>query len=269
LNHKLDPLKHKILIAVDSQTSTDMLLAKVQSLLNSTHVKYVSAFKLDGLLTPKALIPAQRENGSDDILQKIEFEMDFEKETTSRWMNFEVMKEFEGVDQLISYTTVCDLLLIENVNAFEQYDNQELQDLIQKVHCPIAILPERVDHDSIIIVNDSSLDIVSLTKSFLNLFKPELRKLPVSVFVDTPENDSHIHNEKAFIDYLKLYFKNIGIQLMDCDEASCVEEHLSKERLKPIILMNTKSMKGFSQKSFFKSGPLENLITFVIKSDEK
>jgi hypothetical protein len=246
-----------------------MLLAKVQSLLNDTHMKYVSAFKLDSLLRPKAIASAKRKVQSDEIIEKIEFEMHFEKEATARWMNYEVMKDFEDVEQLISYTTVCDLLLIENVNAFEQYDRQELQDLIQRVHCPIAILPERVDHDSIIIVNDSSLDIVSLTKSFLNLFKPELRKLPVSVFVDTPENDSHIHNEKAFIDYLKLYFKNIGIQLMDCDEASCVEEYLSKESLKPIILMNTKSMKSFSQKSFFKSGPIENLITFVIKSDEK
>jgi len=246
-----------------------MLLSKVESLLNTTHMKYVSAFKLDSVLKPKT-VTAGKEQGEPqhDFIEKIEFEMNFQKEATARWMNFEAMKDFEDVDQLVSFSTVCDLLLIESLHAFEQYDKKEMQELIDRVHCPVAILPENVDHDSIIIVNDSSLDIVQLTKSFLNLFKPELRKLPVSVFVDTPENDAHISNERVFIDYLKLYFKNMGTQLMDCDPASCIEEYLSKEHLKPIILMNSKSMKNFGDHKFFNSGPIENLIAFVIKSEE-
>lgn len=242
----------------------------MQSLLNTTHMKYVSAFKLDAVLAPKH-VPALKsaEASQNDFLERIEFEMNFQKEATSRWMNFEVMREFQGIDRLVSYSTVCDLLLIENVGTFEQYEEKQMQEMIDRVHCPVVILPERVEHDSIIIVNDSSLDIVNLTKSFLNIFKPELRKLPVSVFVETPEHEEHIHNEKAFIDYLKLYFKNIGTQLMDCDAGSCIEEYLHKESLKPIILMNSKSMRSFKQQYFFKSGPIENLVAFVIKSQEK
>ena len=263
-------MKHKILIAVDKHSSTELLLAKVQAILNSTHLKYVSAFMLDGLLERKAVTAGTSKGRmKDDVLAKIEFEMQFEKEATSRWMNFEVLRDFEDIDQLASYSTVCDLLLIENIHAFEEYESKELQELIEKVHCPVAVLPAEVEHDSIIIVNDSSLDVVSLTKSFLNLFKPKFRELPVSVFVDTPENDSHINNEKAFIDYLKLYFKNMGIQLMDCDAAQCVKEYLNKEHQKPIMLMNSKSMQEFAKQELFKSGPIENLIAFVIKSEEK
>jgi len=222
---------------------------------------------LDSVLKAK-VIAGETKSKDDQILERIEFEMGFQKEAATNWMNFEMLKEFGSIEELASYTTVCDLLLIENANGFENYSQTDIEAMMNKVHCPIAVLPDKVEHDSIVIVNDSSLDIVKLTKSFLNLFRPELRELPVSVFVDTPENDSHILNERAFIDYLKLYFKNMGIQLMDCGAASCVQDFINKENLHPILLINSESLKDFANQSIFKSGPLESSITFVVKSNK-
>lgn len=261
-------MKHKILIAADKHTSTELLLTKVQTLLNETHLKYISVFLLDKLIQPKAVVTA-RGRADEEVLERIEFEMQFEREATSRWMNFQSLKSFEDLDELVSYSTVCDLLLLEHVDVFERFGTKNIQTLIDRVHCPVVILPNQLEHDSIVIVNDSSLDIVNLTKSFLNLFNPELRKLPLSVFVDSPETESHILNERAFVDYLKLYFKNIGTQLMDCDAASCIQEFIHKEGVKPILLMNSRSMKMFNESKFFKSGPIENVIAFVIKGEDK
>lgn len=247
-----------------------MLLTKVQSLLNTTHMKYVSLFRIDQIFEPKLVLSNTLvANNEEEVVSKIEFELQFEREATERWMNFQSIKEFSSLDQLVSYSTVCDLLLIENIEAFQKYGVENVQQIIDRVHCPVAILPDQLAYNELVIINDNSLNIIALTKSFLNLFTPDLRNLPLSVFVDGPESEVHINNERAFINYLKLYFKNIGIQLLDDEPVVCIKEFMHKEKVNPFVLMSSDCIAGFKEQGFFKSGPIGNLIAFVIKSGEE
>lgn len=261
-------MKHKVLIAVDQQTDTESLLDRVESLLNRSHTKYLSLILLDELFQEK-LVPANgNEKNGDHILKKIEYEINFEKEASARWMNLELSRDIASFDQLASQSTVADLMLFERKSLLDNYGESQLNQLVESVNCPVAILPDHNDHDSILVVHDGAMNVIHMVKSFVNIFNLDLRELPVSLFVSDPDNNFQIDTEKAFIDYLKLYFKDIGIQLMDCDAATCLKDHIRKEHLQPIVLMNSTTCREFISQKIFNSKITKNATTFIFKGVE-
>lgn len=258
-------LKHKVLLAVDQQTDTESLLNRVEGLLNKSHTKYLSLILLDELFKQKLVTANASGYSGENILKKIEYEVNFEKEATARWMNLELARDISNFDQLATQSTVADLVLFERQSILDNYGEDQLNQLVSAVNCPVAILPDHEAHDSIIVVHDGSMKVVPTVKSFINMFSLELRQLPVSVFVSDPDNNFQIDSEKVFIDYLKLYFKDIGIQLMDCDAAVCLKDHIRKEHLRPILLMNATTCSDFIHQKIFNSKITKNAATFIFK----
>ena len=261
-------MKHKVLIAVDQLTDTESLLNRIESLLNKSHTKYLSLILLDEIFQ-ESLVSANAASGpGDKILKKIEYEINFEKEATARWMNLELARDIVSIDQLASQSTVADLMLFERKSLLDNYGEEQLNQLVQAVNCPVAVLPENQEHDSIVVIHDGSRNVVHMVKSFINIFNTDLRSLPVSLFVSDPDNNFQIDSEKVFIDYLKLFFKDIGIQLMDCDAGVCLKDHIKKEQLQPILLMNTNTCQDFINQKIFNGKITLNATTFIFKGVE-
>lgn len=241
---------------------------RIESLLNKSHTKYLSLILLDELFQQKLVHANNEGHGGEQIIKKIEYEINFEKEATARWMNLELVRDITSLGQLASQSTVADLMLFERKSLMDYYGEDQLNQLVESVNCPVAVLPENENHDSIVVVHDGSKSIVHTVKSFINIFNTDLRELPVSVFVSDPGNTFQIDSEKVFIDYLKLFFKDIGIQLMDCDAGVCLTDHIKKEKLHPILLMNSNTCKDFINQKIFNSKITNSATTFIFKGVE-
>lgn len=220
-------MKHKILLATEQKADLDNLLQRLETLLNETHTKYVSAFYLAELQKEKLVASnGQTVNGLRDLVDKIEEEAKFESLANDHGMNFDIIKSVSGKNRLGSLSTVFDLAVFE-ASVFDDYDERLLMNLLEELRCSILILPEDISINEIVVVNDGTMDSVRMVKSFLNMFDPELRNLPVSVYLLDPDTNFDIETEKVFVDYLKLYCKNIGVQMLCDDPIKSIIDQLS------------------------------------------
>lgn len=246
-------MKHKILLATDADTDFGHLLEDLYSLLNRSHQKYVSAFLVNEYQLEKVGVGAA--NGKDEglggLVANIERELELERKASAYNMTFEVVHGVTNSNRLSSLSTVFDLMVWE-LSSFQNCDKKTVKKVIKSVKCPILFLPQKWEIENLIIMHDRSLDSVKMMKGFLNMFNTSLRQLPLSVLVPDPDNTHQIESEKVFIDYLKMFFDNIGIQLIYQDPMKGLEREVVFDSAKPLLMFGSLSQEQIDNKDLMK-----------------
>ncbi|WP_422009180.1 hypothetical protein [Roseivirga pacifica] len=257
-------MKHKILIAADQNSAINDLVKQTLGLLNEVDTKLFSLCLLDAQFEKKlAVAGAAGQHNKPDLISTIEFELNFD-EAACQWSNVEVVKDAFGTSSLKSVSTVADLLVVDMKVLLHDYGLKTLSELLKRVDCPVLLISEHLVIDNLVIVHSGSTGIVSGVKHFLNLFATSLRDLPVSVYVSDPESGTHIDNEKAFISYLKLFFNDIGIQLIHGNIQDNLFETVSRQSPSSLVIMD----KQVSNLLVTKKGEMADKFTSFIYNKE-
>lgn len=230
-------MKHKILLATDATTGFDNLIEDMLNLLNKTHQKYVSAFSPDSYQSKKLVIAnANAISELDSLVEGYEVEGILEKQAQNRDVDFEWLSDSLNEEKLSSLSTVFDLFILEQA-AFQGYDSHLIDELVNAVNCPVLLLPSNWEVENLVVFHDGSMDSVKMVKDFINLFNPKLRDLPLSVLISHPSGTYDVQTEKVFIDYLKLFFNDIGVQLIHGNPLDSLKKSIVYNSNKPFLML--------------------------------
>lgn len=248
-------MKHKILLATNASEEFDNLLKDLSNLLNETHKKYISAFSPKNFQS-KRLVAANAgvSNGFaslDHLVSDFDRDLALKKLAADRSMDFEWIHESLDDERLSSLSTVSDLLILEQ-GAFLDGDVSIFEEILRAVKCPILLLPKDWEIENLVVFHDGSMDSVKMVKYFINLFNSALRDLPLTVLISDPKGDYDIEREKVFIDYLKLFFTNIGIQQIQGHLMDNLTQSIVYNSSKPFLMLGVED-NGVSSQNILES----------------
>lgn len=206
-------MKHKIILASTTGASLRGLLKELKPLLAKNSSKILSSLILDEVFGYAVLAGGRITNPReiDDLVSKIEFELNMTREGSHMGYQYEAANHIKSLTKLRSASTVSDLMILGNQKEF---DADLVRQLMGNMHCPMLILPRDVEVDCLLVAHDASQSSVRMVKHFLSLFSKEFRKRPLSALMTEPLSEEEIQNEKVFINYMKLFFPDIGVQVM-------------------------------------------------------
>lgn len=246
---------HKILLATSATEEFDNLLKDLSNLLNETHKKYVSAFSPKSFKSKKLVTANAGTRDSlaplDHLVADFDRETSLKKQASERSIDFEWIHEILDDERLSSLSTVSDLLILDQ-EAFTDDDVSILEEILSAVKCPILLLPKNWEIENLVVFHDGSMDSVKMVKDFINLFNSSLRDLPLSVLISDPIGDYDIESEKVFIDYLKLFFNNIGIQKIHGHLLDNLTQSIVYNSNKPFLMLGVED-NGVSSQNLLES----------------
>lgn len=230
-------MKHKILLSLDEHTTGPKVFGELRSLLNETHEKYLTGLRLQDYFDRKlAPVGVQSAPPLKKVLNGLQFEVNMEENAKDFGMNFDIHKGELEDDTLKNLSSVADLMIIDRKTLAPFCGEDILGQLISNVYCPVLVLPESKEFESLVMVYDGSYSSIQAVKSFVTVFHPKFRKLPFSVLVQDPESQKAVQKERVFIDYLMMFFKDIGVQLMDDETIYCLDRIINTASEKPLLL---------------------------------
>lgn len=239
-------MKHKILLATNADDGFDDLISDMLNLLNKTHKKYVSAFSPQNFHS-KDLVTAHVQDQSaslalDGLVKDYEAELILERKAAKQNVEFEWISETMDHERLSGFSVVFDLLILE-LEAFKQCEVKVLDEMLSVINCPVLLLPRDWEVENLVIFHDGSVDSVKMVKNFLNIFNPDLRNIPLSVLISQPTAKYDVETEKIFIDYLKLFFKDLGVQLIQGEPMDNLNEAIVYNSHKPFLMLGVNGYK--------------------------
>ena len=231
-------MKHKILLSLDEQTTDPEVLDELRSLLNETHEKYLTGFRLQDYFDSRLLPVGGRAVPSlKKVLSGLQFEVNMEETAKDIGMNFSIHKGELEDGTLKNLSSIADLMIIDRKTPAPVCDEEDvLKELIGSVCCPVLVLPETREIESLVMVYDGSFSSIQAVKSFVAVFHPRFRKLPFSVLVQDPGCQKAVQKEQVFINYLMMFFNNIGVQMMDDETIHCLDRIINTASEKPLLL---------------------------------
>lgn len=248
-------MKHKILLATNATEELDNLLRDLSNLLNETHKKYISAFSPKNFQSKQLVtVNAGAGNGSaslDHLVSDFDRDLALKELAADRRMDFQWIHEALDHERLSSLSTVSDLLILEQ-EAFSDSDVSIFDEILNAVKCPILLLPKDWEIENLVVFHDGSMDSVKMVKDFINLFHSSLRDLPLSVLISDPLGDYDIEGEKVFIDYLKLFFNDIGIQKIQGHLMDNLTQSIVYDSSKPFLMLGVED-NGVSSQNILES----------------
>lgn len=222
---------------MDEQTTAPDVLGELRSLLNETHEKYLTGFRLQDYLDSRLVpVSARAVPSLKKVLSGLQFEVNMEETAKDIGINFSIHKGELKDDTLKNLSSVADLMIIDRKTLAPFCDEEVLKELIGSVCCPVLVLPETRGIESLVMVYDGSFSSIQAVKSFVAVFHPRFRKLPFSVLVQDPGCQKAVQKEQVFINYLMMFFKNIGVQLMDDETIHCLDRVINTASEKPLLL---------------------------------
>lgn len=217
----------------------------LEGLLNDSHKKYLTGIRLAKYLEQKlVLVEAAGRNAGKEVsklLTMLEHSLEMEHLANELNMEFDMFQGDLNDDALIHLSAVADLMVVDRKVLSPFCGEDILQDLVKSVYCPVLVLPEDKEVKSLIMVYDGSFSSIQTLKSFLSIFHPRLRKLPFHVLVQDPGSKKDMEQERVFIDYLKLFFDDIGVQLMVDDTVNSLVHSVQTTAEKPLLLFGGKA----------------------------
>ncbi|MFY0591116.1 hypothetical protein [Roseivirga sp.] len=252
-------MKHKILLAANNTVGLEHIFEDLTNLLNKTHKKYVTAFPIKNYTSKLVLSSNNREANKslDHLVEGLENVAATEQSAADFNLSLDWINRKVNHKELKILSTVYDLLIWEQ-SVYEAYDNALLKEIIDAIKCPMLFLPNGWQIENLVVFHDGSMDSVKMVKGFINVFNPSLRDLPLSVLINHDSKSYNVREEKVFIDYLKLFFKNIGVQLVEGD----LFEHGNEAS--PAKMNNPFLMLGINRSGFDPENIL-NSPTFLFK----
>lgn len=209
-------MKQKILIGAGLESDKAALFAQLKSILSGEHEYFLTILCMDHWM--EAVVVAnhkahENDHKSTSFVKRIEFEMEMETLASEARMNIDFIKPALNAESLQGLSSVADLLVLDNQLLSDNAEWHLLRDFLETIKCPVLILPEQGMVSRLLMMHNPSEHSLEMVKHFLRLFNHELMKMPMSVLFNFPE-DNEMDNQKFFVDYLKMAFPNLGLQLM-------------------------------------------------------
>jgi hypothetical protein len=232
-------LKHKILISLDHGSNGPELLKEIKTLLNSSHSKILTGISLSNYLENKLTLVKSESQKVGSVTNEVlvDFEIELEQAADQLGMEFKMLKKNIDDNTLGALSSVADLLIVDRKVLASYCGENVLADLIKVVSCPVLILPINQKIENLLMAHDGSHSSVQAVKHFITIFNQDLRALPVSVLTSDPKSKREIESEKIFIDYVKLFFNNIGIQLMTDEPLKCMIKNIEDSSNNSMIVV--------------------------------
>lgn len=217
----------------------------LEGLLNESHKKYLTGIRLAQYLEQKlVLVGASGKEAKSEVsrlLTLLEHSLEMEHLANELNMEFDMFQGRLNDSALIHMSAVADLMVIDRSVLDPFCGEGVLDDLVKSVYCPVLVLPEDKEINSLLMVYDGSFSSIQTLKSFLSIFHPNLRKLPFYVLVQDPDSKKDMEQERVFIDYIKLFFDDIAVQLMADDTVNCLVKSIESIADKPMLLFGGKA----------------------------
>lgn len=228
-------MKHKILLAASTKTDINYLIEGLFSLLNKTDIKYVSLIYPENILNDRDRV-VPKHKGLDELVEESEKILAVKKKASLYNIIFDTVENIKVADKLASLSVIYDLLIWE-YSSFSMLEDSVAKEITRHIKCPVLLLPKNWEVKNLIILHDHSVDSIKMIKSFINLFNPALLELPLSILVTDPKNNAEVEGEKVLVDYLKLFFSNIGIQSMCHDPIDCLNQRVVYDSERPFLML--------------------------------
>ena len=165
--------------------------------------------------------------------------------------------------EIVKETAFADLLIIDS-RTFADYllekDRfQSLRGIFEKAQCPLLVIPSNFkDFHEIIILKDPEEKVVKAVKSLKSTLTQSLRNAEVSLIGKVPNEEEEFQDEKRLMDFLKQYFRNVGIMLTPDEPFEDVAFDLISKSQLPLVVMA-----GFDKRR------IKNLILPLITNSAK
>jgi len=233
-------VKHTILIVTLHSNRLIPLLEVMEDMLHKSYKKYIKAFTLEFAHKPGQLVTSGKPEaeGIDWLVNRVEEDLKVEKYGAQLGHEVEVFHSAANDFRIVSQSTVADLLVVE-VQGYAQYANESgLWPLIKSVSCPVLLLPQSVNVQCHVAVHAAGQCSVHMMKSFIKLFGTHYRELPLSLLMTEPDSTLQMESERVFINYLQMYFQNLGAQHVYDDIANSLFDYVSRECNSPLLLVD-------------------------------
>ncbi|MGW8122446.1 hypothetical protein ACV07N_07275 [Roseivirga echinicomitans] len=235
-------MKQKILIGTAASSNLEAFLQRVEGFLNPQN-EYFFTFLCLAEDYEKEMVEASSSSAVSSMpivtLKKLELEIKVEHWSHPANVNVEVFQPQLTGSSLHGLSSVADLFVLDSTVFKGDIGWIELSSLVERVSCPVLILPENAEVKRLIMVHEPEHHSPQIVKDFLKIFNPTLTELPLSVLFNFPEDEKQTENEKFFVDYLKMAFPNIGMQLMVDEPINEFFNELNSNLDKALILTGT------------------------------
>lgn len=147
-----------------------------------------------------------------------------------------------NIKGIVKETAFADLLIIDSITfadyLMEKDRFQYLRGVFEKVQCPLLVIPSNFkDFHEIIILKDSEEKVVKAVKSLKSTLTQSLRNAEVSLIGKVPNEEEEFQDEKRLMDFLKQYFRNVGIMLTPDEPFEDVAFDLISKAQMPLVVM--------------------------------
>ncbi len=245
---------------------------ELEGLLNESHKKYLTGIRLAQYLEQKLVLveSSGKQAGREvsKLLTMLEHSLEMEHLANELHMEFDMFQSDLTDDGLRHLSAVADLMVVDRKVLSPFCGEGVLEDLVKSVHCPVLVLPEDKEVKSLLMVYDGSFSSIQTLKSFLSVFHPKLRKLPFYVLVKDPDSKKDMEQERVFIDYLKLFFDDIGVQLMVDDTVNSLVHSVKSTAEKPLLLFGGKAGSEIMNCNVDNRQITDNSPSFIYKGNE-
>lgn len=232
-------MKQTILLAAASKAKLIPLLEMTEGMLHSYFQRYYKVYYLEQLFKKKqAMAGFSDDDGLNDLVSQVENEMRVEKYAREKCYSIDILKNMEDDAAIITQSSVADLLVIDLSDEDDKGMHHLISKTVELSSCPVLLLPEVVNIECIVATHDASQKTVKMMKGFIKLFGDQLKDLPLSLLMTDPSNELEIQRERVFINYLKLYFNNIGAQHMYDDTLHSLFQYVQNECEHPLLMIN-------------------------------
>lgn len=260
-------MKYTILLAVASQKNLIPLMEASEGLLNKSIQKRFKVVYLDEMLQKQAVAVGTSEQGRiDKLVSRVENDLLVEKYAHEQGYSMELLHEVEDELALQSQCSVADLIIIDFDFEDKLTNYNLIKESFSEADCPkLLLFPNTFDFNCLVAVHYASKASVRVLKDFLKLFNEDFTKLPFSLLMDEPEDELEMKRERVFINYLKLFFQDMGAQHIYDEPLDSLLNFIQNECEKPLLMVSSELGQEIMESTEFLEAQIPNHPIFISK----
>ncbi|NVJ45927.1 MAG: hypothetical protein HWE07_02335 [Cytophagia bacterium] len=260
-------MKHTILLAVASQENLIPFMEASDGLLSKSIQKRFKVVFLDEVLQKQTVTVQASEQGRiDRLVSRVENDLLVEKYARERGYAVELLHEVEDELTLQSQCSVADLIIIDFDFPDKLTSYNLIKEAFSQADCPkLLLFPNGMSFNCLVAVHYASKASVRVLKDFLKLFDESFTKLPFSLLMDEPRGELEMKRERVFINYLKLFFEDMGAQHIYDEPLDSLLNFIRNECENPLLMVNSELGQEIMESDEFLNSPMPNHPIFISK----
>ena len=190
----------------------------------SRHImeKYMNGIFLEDMMVRQSLSnnALMNLNGAKAV-ERLERILSLEHLAAELRLNLEIEEQGGNLGTLIKRSAFSHLLFLDYQlldKLYPKKPEEAFHHLIQKIKCPVLLMSlDKIDCEHLIFLFDGSDSSIASIKNFIKFFDQVLNWQALTILALTPYGEIDIVNERFLVDFIRLNFANVGIQITDKD----------------------------------------------------